>query len=632
MTSYQQSTTRMTETNSQPFGKYQILEELGQGGFATVFRAVDTSLDREVAVKILDPLLLRDPTFIQRFQREARAAARLRHPHIVTIYEMGEIEGRYFIGMELIPGPSLKMHLEQRAPLPWTEAHTIITQVAAALAYAHEQGLVHRDLKPANILLDPQRGAMLTDFGLVKIIGDASHNLTSARAVMGTPAYIPVEVWEGSPAGPPADVYALGCILAEMLTGQPLFAGETPIAIMRLHDQGAQLPQSWPVTAPPALNAVLARALAKEPADRYPTAGVFARALRQQLAPQASITVETMPPKPAPEKVKPVSAAPGVERPAVSQAPAPAKPTANDLRWLAPAGLLGLLLIASLAGLLLFSAGNGWPGGGRQPEPTLPAVLAAATAPPSPTDTSALAIGSSRVMADGMTQLFVPAGEFIMGSASAEAFGDEQPVRTVYLDAFWIDQTEVTNAMYARCVAAGTCPAPAQSRSYTRDSYYNNPTYADYPVIYVSWHNADAYCQWAGRRLPTEAEWEKAARGTDGRTYPWGETISCEQANWGSSNGCIGDTTAVGAYPAGASPYGALDMAGNMWEWVADWYGPYSATQLTNPTGPASGTQKVLRGGSWNLFAWYVRASFRGRHAPDYRFINIGFRCASSAP
>jgi formylglycine-generating enzyme required for sulfatase activity len=202
---------------------------------------------------------------------------------------------------------------------------------------------------------------------------------------------------------------------------------------------------------------------------------------------------------------------------------------------------------------------------------------------------------------DGALLVFVPAGEFTMGSDDGNS--DEQPAHTVYLDAFAIDRTEVTNAQYARCVQAGACRPPGSSSSYTRANYFADPRYADHPVIYVSWDDARAYCAWAGRRLPTEAEWEKAARGTDGRTYPWGDEWDASKAN--TSEAGPGDTTPVGAYPQGASPYGALDMAGNVWEWVADWYGEdyYRESPGENPLGPASGTNRVVRGGSWATFS-----------------------------
>jgi formylglycine-generating enzyme required for sulfatase activity len=236
--------------------------------------------------------------------------------------------------------------------------------------------------------------------------------------------------------------------------------------------------------------------------------------------------------------------------------------------------------------------------------------------------------------ADGMVMVYVLEGDFTMGSNTNDV---EKPIHTVYLDAFWIDQTEVTNKMYALCVAAGKCNPPSDSSSYTRSNYYGNSEYDDYPVIYVSWNDASAYCAWAGSdvygvRLPTEAEWEKAARGTDGRTYPWGEGIDCQKANYNGS--CVGDTSLVGSYESGKSPYGVYDLAGNVWEWVADWYSAnyYSTLRdgVHNPTGPASGDYRVLRGGSWLSYVNFARSAFRYGSDPTYSGNYFGFRCSRS--
>ena len=201
----------------------------------------------------------------------------------------------------------------------------------------------------------------------------------------------------------------------------------------------------------------------------------------------------------------------------------------------------------------------------------------------------------------GETLVYVPAGEFTMGSDTGDS--DDTPVHTVYLDAFWIDQTEVTNKQYQACVDAGTCEPPSSTSSYTHPSYYGNSEFDNYPVIYVNWDKANRYCEvWAGGDLPTEAQWEKAARGTDKRTYPWGEDIDCDKANYQID--CIGDTSPVRSYESGKSPYNAYDMAGNVWEWVNDYYqSDYYATvggNASNPLGPESGQYRVLRGGSWD--------------------------------
>jgi serine/threonine-protein kinase len=231
--------------------------------------------------------------------------------------------------------------------------------------------------------------------------------------------------------------------------------------------------------------------------------------------------------------------------------------------------------------------------------------------------------------------VYIPAGEFLMGSNSDSwAYSDERPQHNVSLDAYWIDQTEVTNAMYALCVQAGICQPPGSSSSYTRTSYYGNSLFANYPVIYVDWNDAQAYCSWADRRLPTEAEWEKAARGTDGRIYPWGDTSpNCSLANfWGNSGACVGDTTATGQYPSGASPYGVLDMAGNVWEWVTDFYGHayYGSSPISNPTGPALGKLRVLRGGSWYGSMKLIRSAYRSGDYFARRNGLFGFRCVLS--
>ena len=236
---------------------------------------------------------------------------------------------------------------------------------------------------------------------------------------------------------------------------------------------------------------------------------------------------------------------------------------------------------------------------------------------------------------DGMILLSVPAGEFTMGAAisDTQASDDERPPHTVYLDAYWIDRTEVTNAMYAKCVKAGACQAPSSTKSFTRNSYYGTPQFDNYPVVQVSWNDATAYCQWAGGDLPTEAQWEKAARGPstgsgDQRTYPWGnQSPDATRLNF---NMIAGDTTAVGKYPTGVSLYGALDMAGNVWEWVRDWYDEtyYASSPTRNPAGPSSGAFRVVRGGAWISEATVVRVSYRNWDVPDNRVDLYGFRCA----
>lgn len=240
-----------------------------------------------------------------------------------------------------------------------------------------------------------------------------------------------------------------------------------------------------------------------------------------------------------------------------------------------------------------------------------------------------------------MAMVFVPAGDFTMGSPPGVGFAEEQPVHTVYLSAYWMDRTEVTSAMMQQF---------ANETGYPAAFYTISP---NHPAINMNWSDAVAYCEWAGRRLPTEAEWEKAARGTDARMYPWGNTITgaelaycdanCRVSSAGESlNDGLGiyGIAPVGNYPQGASPYGALDMAGNVSEWVADWYDTsyYSRSPRENPQGPDSGSQRVQRGGFWHPETWTgFRSSLRGNQPPEGwsgsapTLGGLGFRCAVSA-
>ena len=263
----------------------------------------------------------------------------------------------------------------------------------------------------------------------------------------------------------------------------------------------------------------------------------------------------------------------------------------------------------------------------------------------------ALGVGSTMISGkDGMTMLYVPAGEFQMGSDNRG--GDEKPVHTVYLDAFWFDQTEVTNAMFSKFIDDTGYETDAQktgksyvykdgSWSQINGTDWQHPSGPDsdisdrmtHPVIHVSWNDASAYCEWAGRRLPTEAEWEKAA-GWDANTkkqrvYPWGDSIDDSYANYNSN---VGDTTVVGSYEKGASFYSAYDLAGNVWEWVADWYDEsyYTSSPSSNPTGPNSGSTRVLRGGSWYNSEDAQRSAIRYWSDPTNTNVDLGFRCSSS--
>lgn len=227
---------------------------------------------------------------------------------------------------------------------------------------------------------------------------------------------------------------------------------------------------------------------------------------------------------------------------------------------------------------------------------------------------------------DGMLQVYVPEGEFLMGRGEVYKNADS-PQHLVYLDAFWMDKYEVSNAMYLKCMQTGGC-----TELVSDNIYYQNWVYRDHPVTYVTWDQAGEYCQWAGRRLPTEAEWEKAARGTDGHMYPWGdEAPNPRLANFSGS--MIHEAVSTYRYPLGASPYGALNMSGNVREWVADWYDPqyYTTTPYMNPKGAESGDERSMRSGSYNEDGREVAVTSRYRHEPQSAGLSRGFRCSEDA-
>ena len=259
-----------------------------------------------------------------------------------------------------------------------------------------------------------------------------------------------------------------------------------------------------------------------------------------------------------------------------------------------------------------------------------PATTVSAANPPTAVPTAApidlagppMQVGSTYLYFDGALLVAVPGGSFTMGHG-----GSDNPEHTVTLSDYWIYSTKVTNLQYQQCVAVGKCTPPDTQVNLS----YTDPSQESNPVVGVKWAQGEAYCEYANGQLPTEAQWEKAARGTDARMFPWGNTFNKNLLN--SAEGGKGDTTAVGSYPGNASPYGAMDMAGNVWEWVWDWNDRYPSDTQFDPTGPSTGTYRVSRGGSWRTTAERVTCAMRyPTSQPTVCFDDIGFRTVRRVP
>ncbi len=663
-------------------GRYRIEALVGRGGMAEVYKAWDTHRQYHVAVKVMREDLAEDLEFVRRFRREARALAALSHANIVRFYSF-EQEGRLaFIVMDYAEGTSLRGRILDAGgkPLPLEEVLSIARQVSAALHYAHSENVLHRDVKPGNIMVAPGRGEggkdliLVTDFGIAK----AADAATATTVMPGTPAYMSPEQCRSEPVDERSDVYSLGIVVYEMLAGRRPFVGDTEASTSstretirweQVHADPPSLPRFNP-EAPPGVEAVLRRALAKEKEHRWPTALAFWQALASAAGEQTPAGAETpaapvreaepLParqpqPEPEPEPLPPSAAAleeaaPGARAPA-------RRGTLPPWAWVAGGVLLAGLVILALA---LLSGGT--------PKAIAPAPTATWTATPATTHTpraTATPAGPSKGdtwsrPADGMVMVYVPAGEFRMGSTEQEVddalelcnqyrddcerswFEDELPMHQVHLEAYWIDRAEVTNAQFAAFMNEQGNPVeggvPWLDLSdvdclieQTTNGYKAKEGYADHPVIEVTWYGAQAYCQWAGGQLPTEAQWEYAARGPNRLLYPWGSSPpACEYVHY---QACAGLTLPVDGKPLGASPYGALNTAGNVWEWTASLSQTYPYQADDGRNDPNAAGDRILRGGSWGDYPHNLRTANRvPNHPVDSGMYKVGFRCAKGIP
>ncbi|MDI6694395.1 MAG: SUMF1/EgtB/PvdO family nonheme iron enzyme [Anaerolineales bacterium] len=642
--------------------RYRIVRLLGQGGFGAVYRVWDLNMECPRALK---ENLETSPEAQRQFKLEAQLLDKLSHPHLPRVIDHFILPGQgQYLVMDFVEGEDLQQRLE-RAGAPLTESEVLpwIEQVCDALSYLHRQNppVIHRDIKPANIRITLEGKALLVDFGIAKLYDPHAPTTLGARAA--TPGYSPLEQYgRGAHTDARSDVYALGATLYTLLTGQV-----PPEAPERVLGEALPPPRQLNPALSPRLEQVILKALAMQPQDRFQSAAEFKQALRaagtqpvQPMSKTRTVLVSSLPPA----------------------APTGVQSTVRRIKW----GIWGAASAGALIGLLLIGwallriippptptleHGSSWVEWTQTALARMNGTMATqrtqeaeqtTQAAISPTLTPLDTLESLPFITDehGVRMALIPAGEFQMGGNADDSlaecrkfrsdcqrdwFTDEEPVHGVYLDAFYMDIYEVTNALFAEFLnargnqkeggATWLDAGDEDARIHRAGGRWQaDAGYEDHPAVGVTWYGARAFCEWRGARLPTEAEWEKAARGgVTGANYPWGdEAPVCEK---GAQNGaqfgaCDGETVAVGSFAANG--YGLFDMAGNVWEWVWDWYAAdyYGGPRLPNPRGPDSGEGRVVRGGSWRLYGYNLRSAYRYSYPPSYFINSNGFRCARS--
>ena len=620
--------------------RYRIDAVIGKGGMGTVYRATRLLIGDEVAIKVLH-IGQDDPQAAERFRREAQAAARLKHPNAVSIYDFGVSDGLQYLVMDLVEGKSLRNVTREQGPLSLSLVSEVATQVCAALDEAHRHHIVHRDIKPDNIVLNATATGVrvkVLDFGIAKLRDDSASSLTQTGNVMGTPHYMSPEQCLGEDLDSRADIYSLGIVVYEMLCGRVPFNSPISTAVVVQHvNQSPPSLRSFNPEIPAEVEAVIFRALEKAREMRPATAGAFARELKEVITragepafahasasphvPQLELNEETVEKRPnqsvgaaLPETVHLAMLGSGAVGRTTSGTPTAL--TANVNRaWLHRYRPLVAAAIIAVVGALSYFL---WFQGDKpaQSEITTSASLpspdgtVAINNPPSTTNTGSAP--TSKLA--GMVQII--GGEFQM--ESNEADDESQPAHMVVVKNFYLDVHEVTCREYKRFIDETNRKPPATWKN------GNYPPGTDlHPVTGVTWDDANDYARWIGKRLPTEEEWEFAARGKDGRRYPWGNSWKSGCAN--ADNVSKGITN-VGSFNC-ESPFGIQDLIGNAWEWTASAWQPYPGGRLAN-TPHAS--DKVIRGGSWETPREFASAAMRS----GWRGIGdqTGFRCAMDVP
>jgi len=558
-------------------GRYEIKESLG-GGMSRVYRAWDTVIGRTVAIKVLTEEGCKDPEVKERFLWEARLAGKVAHDNVIHIYDFGEDEEhRPYMVMEYLGGEDLRHAILGGHTGDLRNKLNIALQIARAIEYIHSQNIIHRDIKPDNIRIVPSGAVKLIDFGVAKSHG---HTLTRHGYVIGTPCYMAPEQVRGEDATKLVDVYAFGALLFELLVGVRPFPGDLPVEAVfyRILHEPLDLGPLHQCDVPKPICDLINRCAAKNPAERP-------KSISDVVATIDGLLIRLSP-----------NGAP--------QAVPPTPPSTAALRR----RNMNLIVIVALIGLASAIVGGFLITRKREPEPFVVRVPVAVDRRPDSNLSTLLG-----------PMVLVPAGEFLFGEHKER----------VFLPAFYIDQTEVTNEAYAKfCKATQHAVPPGFAEA--------KP---DLPVVNVTITDAEAFAQWAGKRLPTSKEWEKAFRGVDGWSYPWGNDQDARRANVrDNANLAAHGLVAASAFSNGDSPVHARQMVGNVWELVNELVHPSpevlrSSRRLVSPPPSANEPWYMIRGGSFKeRLADLSNVSFDSTTIPvRYKSDSIGFRCVKDA-
>ncbi|HSG16503.1 MAG TPA: SUMF1/EgtB/PvdO family nonheme iron enzyme [Anaerolineae bacterium] len=604
--------------------RYRVVNLLAESANGAVYRAWDLNDRQDVAIKeYLDP----SAETQKLFRAEAVRLSNIKHDQLPTVRDHFCLDdtGQYLVS-DFISGVDLQDLMKQYGPLP---SDLIIAWLQAAcrpLTHLHQKKQLHLNIKPVNLRLRPDGELFLVDTGLPGLGLSA-----------GSGGYTAPEQQMSGVVTTASDIYGLGATLYSLLTNKA-----PPDALRRESGLETLVPaREVNPDVEPYLSVAASRAMDLRPEVRFETAGDFAKALERPVG------------RPALAISEPRRTARAY---AQAQTPVRQRSRRKQIEQRTIFALVAILLIVGGVVIGLSLAGRTPAVQEQQVAATatlrsqiVAALTAITTVTPTPAP-SATPIPTPAPLIDeqtGAKMVYVPSGSFRMGSDETEP--DEAPSQIIRVDAYYLDETEVTNGQYAQCVEAGECQSPGRTGATYHPSYYGDVAYDDYPVIFVNWNDARDFCSWRGARLPSEAEWERAA-GFDPvmgikHTYPWGDIFDGTLVNFCDVN-CPADdrdttfddghvdTAPVGSYPNGRSPLGLYDMSGNVMEWVSDWYDPraYESAADTNPLGPLDGEFKSLRGGSWLSSEDQVRVSGRGSYDPTVRRAHLGFRCAITAP